>query len=83
MKAKKQFTILTIIVAFAVLFSIVGHTSEAEAYKGLILPNGEKMAPMELLTLTPGSDPTLNHCRVVEKDRDTSSSKGNGEGCSC
>lgn len=31
-----------------------------KVYKGLILPNGEKMAPMEILTLTPGADPTLN-----------------------
>ena len=60
MRAMKQFTIITLLVAFAMLFSIVGNASKAEAYKGLTLPSGEKMAPMELLTLTPGGDPTLN-----------------------
>ncbi|MCK5201212.1 MAG: hypothetical protein KAR21_22815, partial [Spirochaetales bacterium] len=32
----------------------------AKIYKGLILPDGTKMGPMEILTVTPGEDPTLN-----------------------
>ncbi|RLF95892.1 hypothetical protein DRN50_03015 [Thermococci archaeon] len=35
-------------------------TAAPKVYEGLILPSGEKMAPMEILTLTPGADPTLN-----------------------
>ena len=31
-----------------------------KVYKGLILPDGTKMEPMEILTVTPGADPTLN-----------------------
>ncbi|MBU1320408.1 MAG: hypothetical protein KKH67_14585, partial [candidate division Zixibacteria bacterium] len=60
MRSRKLGICLTLVFAFVMLFSILGHTPQADAYKGLILPSGEKMAPMELLTLTPGADPTLN-----------------------
>ena len=60
MRTKKNDTILRFIISLFMLSCLLGYTMEAEAYKGLILPSGEKMAPMELLTLTPGGDPTLN-----------------------
>ena len=60
MKSRKPVIRLALVFTFVMLFSILGNITQADAYKGLILPSGEKMAPMELLTLTPGADPTLN-----------------------
>jgi len=60
MRTSKISVVMVLLVAFTVFPFFLGNTAEAEAYKGLTLPSGEKMPPMTLLTLTPGADPTLN-----------------------